>query len=236
MRRIHFFAALLAVSLLAGYIKLFFYGCHTAASAHNAEKQPVIVLDAGHGGTDGGAVSADGIIEREINLEITQRLALVMSFCAQRAVLTRTDSNSLASPDAATIKEEKRSDLSNRVTLVNSLSNATLISIHQNSLPGHPEVSGAQVFFNTAAPARFLAESVQQQLNCCHNAGNEKLSKQIDASVYLMKEVSCPAILVECGFLSNPTEARALCTENYQKQLALAITAGYLSYTNGGIT
>ena len=207
-----------------------------AVSAHKVENTPVIVLDAGHGGTDGGAVSEDGLIEREINMEITQRLALMMTFCAQRVVLTRTDSNSLASPDAATIKEEKRSDLANRVTLVNSLSNATLISIHQNSLPGHPKVSGAQVFFNNTASARHLAESVQRQLNGYHNAGNEKLSKQIDSSVYLMREAVCPAILVECGFLSNPTEARALCTEQYQKQLVLAIAAGYLSYTNEGIT
>ena len=158
------------------------------------------------------------------------------SSCGQRVTLTRTDSNSLASPGTVTIREEKRSDLHNRVNIVNSFHSATLISIHQNSLPGHPEVSGAQVFYNTVPRAKRLAEVVQNQLNVFHNVGNEKLSKQIDSGVYLMKEVSCPAILVECGFLSNPTEANALCTEKYQKQLVLAIAAGYVSYTNEGIT
>ena len=142
----------------AGIFTAQFYGKNDNA---HFDEDAVIVLDAGHGGTDGGAVSEDGLIEREINLEITQRLALMMTFCAQRVVLTRTDSNSLASPDAATIKEEKRSDLANRVTLVNSLSNTTLISIHQNYFP-EGKYRGAQVFYASTPESEVLAKTLQE--------------------------------------------------------------------------
>lgn len=198
--------------------------------------EPIVILDAGHGGADGGAVSADGIAESEINLAITKRLALLMIFCGQRVALTRVDDNDLSSPDAQSIKEQKRSDLKNRVAAINSAPNATLISIHQNSLAGHPEVHGAQVFYSTVTGSNLLADAVQLQLNLYHNSGNEKQAKRIDSSIYLMNEVHCPAILVECGFLSNRQEAHALCTPEYQKQIVLAIAAGYFSYTNEGIS
>ena len=231
-----YIVALAAVFFLAGAAAWWITTDAVPAVSHAKEVFPVIILDAGHGGTDGGAVSADGIVESRLNLEITKRLSLLMAFCGHESVLTRTDEGSLASPDTASVKEEKRSDLNYRVSFVNAYSDAVLISIHQNSLPGHPEVFGAQVFFNTAPTAGRLAEEIQEQLNAFHNAGNEKLSRKIDASIYLMKEVTHPAVLVECGFLSNPTEAKLLCTEEYQKQLVLAVAAGYLSYTNEGIT
>lgn len=193
---------------------------------------PILIIDAGHGGIDGGAVSADGIIEAEINLEISKRLALLMLFCGQRVALTRIDAQDLASPDALTTKERKASDLKNRVAAVNSAKNAYLISIHQNSIADHPEVHGAQVFYNAVGVGNLLAERVQQLLNQDCNSGNEKSARQIDSSIYLMSKVNCPAILVECGFLSNKKEAHALCTADCQKNLALAITAGYLSYTS----
>lgn len=193
---------------------------------------PILIIDAGHGGIDGGAVSADGIIEAEINLDISKRLALLMLFCGQRVALTRIDTQDLASPDTLTAKERKASDLKNRVAAVNSAENAVLISIHQNSIADHPEVHGAQVFYNPVGTGNFLAEQVQQRLNQNCNNGNEKSARQIDSSIYLMNKVTCPAILVECGFLSNKKEAHALCTADCQKNLALAITAGYLSYTS----
>ncbi len=195
----------------------------------------LVILDAGHGGADGGAVSADGAIEREINLEVAKRMAYLMVFCGQRIAMTRTDANGLASPDAKTIREQKKSDLNNRVETINSLPDGLLISIHQNSLPGHPEVYGAQVFYNEVPQSAVLAEVIQGQLNNTINAGNEKLARRIDDSIYLMKKVTCPAILVECGFLSNTREAHTLCTEDHQKRLALALTTGYLLYTSEGI-
>jgi len=227
-----YLAFLFVLSLVSTILVSF---CHPAVKAvfsPGEDTLAVVILDAGHGGMDGGAVSPDGIVEAEINLEITKRLALLMLFCGQRVALTRSDAQDLASPDALTTKERKVSDLKNRVSAVNSATNATLISIHQNSIADHPEVHGAQVFFNSVGTGNLLAEAVQQRLNQERNSGNEKLARQIDSSIYLMNKVNCPSILVECGFLSNRSEARALCTPECQKGLALAICAGYLSYTS----
>lgn len=207
-----------------------------AFSAQNTALQP-LVIDAGHGGADGGAVSADGrVAESAINLQIARRLALLFSFCGHPVILTRSDENDLSSPEAATIREQKVSDLKNRVETINGSSAAALISIHQNSLPGYPKVHGAQVFYNTVPNSERMAQSTQNALNQTINPGNEKVCKAIDPGIYLMKEVRCPAILVECGFLSNNSETSLLCTEAHQIKLSLAITAGYLQYTNEGIS
>ena len=104
-----------------------------------------------------------------------------------------------------------------------------LISIHQNSLPSSPRVHGAQVFYAVTEQSDMFAVSVQQALNKAININNEKQEKRIDPSIYLMKHVTCPAILVECGFLSNAQETERLQDANYQKRLAISIAAGFLS-------
>lgn len=191
---------------------------------------PCIIIDAGHGGMDGGASSADGTLESQLNLQIAQRLDALFLFSGQSAAMTRTDENDLSSPEADTIKERKVSDLKNRVQMVNSTPEATLISLHQNSLAGNGKVHGAQVFYNTVQPAAKIAESVQSTLNQVINTKNEKTCKAIDSSIYLLKEVQAPAILVECGFLSNAEETRLLSSAEYQKQLAVVIASGFLQY------
>ena len=199
-------------------------------SPQSSNVQPVLVLDAGHGGSDGGTVATDGTLESQINLQITRRLDGLLRFLGQTTKMTRTDEGDLSSPDASTIKEQKVSDLKNRVSMIKQTENATLISIHQNSLPGHTSVHGAQVFYNTVAPAEALAAAVQQTLNASINTGNEKRCKPIDSGIYLMKEVDVPAILIECGFLSNPEETLHLSNADYQKELAAVIAAGLLQY------
>lgn len=222
----------LAIGLAAVILFSLWHPAGKTAFSPGGTTVPVVIIDAGHGGIDGGAVSADGIVEAEINLEITKRLALLMLFCGQRVALTRADALDLASPNALTTKERKASDLQNRVAAVNSVDNAVLISIHQNSIADHPEVHGAQVFYNQKGTGNLLAERVQQRLNQACNRNNEKTACQIDSGIYLMNKVNCSAILVECGFLSNKAEAHALCTADRQKELVLAISAGYLSYTS----
>ena len=206
-----------------------------AAFAPQSE-QRLVVLDAGHGGADGGAVSPDGSVkESTVNLQIAQRLALLLMFCGEQVAMTRCDNGDLSSPEAATIREQKVSDLKNRVAFVNDSGAAVLISIHQNSLPQDPDVSGAQVFYNGIADASLLAAAVQDVLNQSIN-DRAKLSKAIDPSIYLMKEVRCPAILAECGFLSNSSDTQLLCSPSHQMKLSLAIAAGYLLYiSEGGI-
>ena len=128
-----------------------------------------------------------------------------------------------------TMRQRKSSDLKNRVKLVEETENAVLLSIHQNSLPSSPVTHGAQVFWNRREGAEALAGSVQEALNLAVNAGNDKHPRQIPDSIYLMKNITAPGVLVECGFLSNAPETGRLQDPAYQLRLAAAITAGYLN-------
>lgn len=189
-----------------------------------------IILDAGHGGADGGAVAADGTAESGINLAVALRLREVFALLGRETVMTRTDEGSLADADSETLRQQKVSDTKNRVALINSVANGQLISLHQNTLAGHPEVHGAQVFFGKVEGSSARAAAVQQTLNETVNVGNEKTAKPIGSDVYIMSHAQCPAILVECGFLSNEAEAARLMTEEYQTVLALSIAGGYLQH------
>ena len=204
------------------------------STAVNAQNQltlpatPVFVLDAGHGGADGGASSPSGVLESDINLAITLRMRDLFSLLGQPTVLTRADEKSLADDPSATIRQQKVSDTKNRVALVNSIENARLISIHQNALAGHPSVHGAQVFYNAVGDSSALAETMQQELNQTVNVGNEKGKKPISKDIYLMSHVICPGVLVECGFLSNAAESELLQTPSYQTMLAMTICCAAL--------
>ena len=194
----------------------------------------VVIVDAGHGGADGGAVSQDGVAESGVNLAIALRLGQVLTFCGHSVVLTRDGEDSLCDDPAASLRQQKVSDTQNRVALVNGCPDGRLISIHQNTLPGHPGVHGAQSFYNGQGDAEDMARCIQQTLNCVAN-DREKDAKRMDASIYLMKHASCPAVLVECGFLSNPEETARLRQPEYQLHLATAIAAGFGQYcTNEG--
>ena len=200
----------------------------SAQNLLNLSSTPVFVLDAGHGGADGGTSSASGVLESDINLAITLRMRDLFTLLGQPTVLTRRDENSLADDPSATIRQQKVSDTKNRVALVNSIENARLISIHQNALAGHPSVHGAQVFYNAVGDSSTLAETMQQELNQTVNVGNEKGKKPISKDIYLMSHVTCPAVLVECGFLSNTAESEILQTPSYQMLLAMTICCAAL--------
>ena len=226
--RRRYLAAAAAVLLLAGAAAVLRPGRPAAVNAAGAGCR-TIVLDAGHGGEDGGAVSPDGVVESDLNLAITRRLRDVLLFLGRDTVLTRTGGDAIYSPEAVTLREKKVSDLKNRVDLINSQPEAVLISIHQNSMPDHPSVHGAQVFYNGAASGPRLGETVQAALNGAVNAGHEKKAAQVPSSVYLMKEITAPGVLVECGFLSNAAETEQLKDPAYQTKLAAAIAAGVLN-------
>ena len=199
-----------------------------------ASGSPVVVIDAGHGGADGGAVSADGTIESSLNLQISLRLNDLLRLLGQQTEMTRREDISIHSEDADTLHEKKVSDLKNRVALVNGLDRAVLISIHQNKLPSSPKVHGAQAFYNHVDGSAAIAKSIQTSLNQSINRSNPKSEKKISPKIYLMKNVTAPAVLVECGFLSNPAETDQLKDGQYQLRLAAAIAAGYLNCDSSG--
>ena len=201
-----------------------------AISAFSAAEKPpeTVVIDPGHGGEDGGAVSPGGVQESHINLALSKRLRDLLCFAGIPTVMTREEDVTICDEGLGTIRARKTSDIRNRVAIVNGTENAVLLSIHQNSLPSSTVTHGAQVFWNTGEGAEALAGVVQDALNTAVNAGNEKLPRKIPATIYLMNHVTAPAILVECGFLSNSSETVKLQEPSYQLKLAAAIATGYL--------
>ena len=199
-------------------------------SSVGSREERVVIIDAGHGGEDGGAVAADGTKESGINLAIAEKLGELLPFLGIETVLTRTEDVSLHDESSETLRQKKVSDLKNRTAFVNGMENAVLLSIHQNSLPSDPRVRGAQAFYAKTEGSDTLAKALQSTLNEAINSSKPKSERAIYSGVYLMENVERPAVLVECGFLSNAEESKVLTTENHQKVLALAIAAGYLSW------
>ena len=224
--------------ILSGLFCCFFFGLaavlwngNAVPAFHVRDEVPVtVVIDPGHGGEDGGAVSPGGVAESQINLAVSLRVSSLLRFAGRRTLLTRSEDVTICDEGLDTMHQRKVSDLKNRVGLVEASEAAVLLSIHQNSLPSSPVTHGAQVFWNRQEGAEGLAETVQDALNEYINAGNEKHPKQIPATIYLMKNITSPGIIVECGFLSNPEETGRLQQPEYQRKLAAAIAAGYLRH------
>lgn len=192
-----------------------------------ADFSPTYIIDAGHGGEDGGAISVTGTSESHINLAIALKLEQLFALYGHCPVLTRTEDISIYDQGSETLHEKKVSDIYNRVALIESTPNAVLLSIHQNSYPDS-QYDGFQVFYAPTDSSQTLAEAVQTSLKTHLNPENSREVKEIYDTVYLLNHITCPAILVECGFLTNPEEAEKLETDSYQMQLAASILAGVL--------
>ena len=188
--------------------------------------QSILVIDAGHGGVDGGAVSPDGTIESGLNLAIAQRLEQTCKLLGVPCIMTRSDDRSLHSDTAQTIRQQKVSDLENRVSFINAVEQGYLVSIHQNSLPTSPSTRGAQCFYNKVQGAEELATAMQAVFNQTINTQRPKTQNQISDSIYLMKHITAPGVIVECGFLSNTEDTLKLATPSHQQRLALSMVAG----------
>ncbi|MBD5153804.1 MAG: N-acetylmuramoyl-L-alanine amidase [Oscillibacter sp.] len=189
----------------------------------------ILVIDPGHGGFDPGAVAADGTAESQINLAIGLQMEEIARLLGIETDMTRREDVSTESDPSAAIRQRKNSDLQNRVAQVNDISGGVLVSLHQNSLPQVPSVHGAQVFYSESAGSQELAEAVQAALNETIN-DRAKEVKAAGSGVYLLKKAELPAILVECGFLSNGEETALLNTQDYQTRLALTILASVLEH------
>lgn len=183
---------------------------------------PKIILDAGHGSPDGGAVGADGTEEKDINLAIVQRLCEILESRGYSVILTREGDSGLQDESAGTIREMKISDMHRRREIIEKSGADLFVSIHMNSF-GDPSVSGLHVFYDKAHPAgEEIAKRIQDKIGAVTGAKVHTV-KTADDSLFLMKNSPVPAILVECGFLSNPEEEQKLITEEYQSKIAWAI-------------
>ncbi|MDR1117197.1 MAG: N-acetylmuramoyl-L-alanine amidase [Oscillospiraceae bacterium] len=196
-----------------------------------AAKKYTLVIDAGHGGADGGAVSSGGIIESSINLEMSRKLNYMCQLFGIDTVMTRNSDISIHSPDASTLRQMKASDLKNRVGIVNSIENAFLISIHQNTF-GKSNYRGTHVFYSNEE-AMPLAALMQDNIRAHIAPENSRIPKRTESRIYLFKNITKPGILVECGFLTNPQDLELLQNSDYQKQFITVLTASYLSFVSG---
>lgn len=187
-----------------------------------------LVIDAGHGGFDGGAVGAGGVTEQGINLSIARHTEALAGFFGIPTVMTRTDEGALGYVDGRPIRENKVTDIRERERIANETENPVFLSIHLNKFE-QSQYHGAQVFYSKNNPrSKTLAESAQAALIAGVDPENKREAKQAGSTIYLMKKLDCPAVVIECGFLSNPAEAEKLQQEEYHKQLAICIISGYL--------
>lgn len=192
------------------------------------QRSRTLILDAGHGGEDGGAVSLTGVPESQINLAIVLKLRDILGLYGVDPVVLREEDVSLHDSEAGTLREKKRSDLKNRVAAVEAVEGGTLLSIHQNTYPGS-RYRGAHVFYAPTESSRSLAEHFQNSIKAALQPDNERAVKQIPDTVYIMNHITCPAVLIECGFLTNPEEEAMLRDEDYQRKLSAVIAAAWLT-------
>ena len=181
----------------------------------------VVVIDAGHGGRDPGAVSPRGTREDEINLKISKKLQTYLEKEGTKVIMTRTTNEALG--------KTKREDMNKRVQIIRNSGADIVVSIHLNMF-SQPQYYGAQTFYmKNSEEGKRLAKSIQDQLIRVLNRGNTRQIKASDQYL-ILKASSAPTVLVECGFLSNPEEERLLKTDEYQEKIAWAIYSGIVSY------
>ena len=191
---------------------------------------PTLVIDAGHGGIDGGAISEDGTKESDINLAIALRLDSIVRFCGRKTLMTRLDDV----PKTDILGYSEHEDLKSRADIANSAPNAVLVSIHQNYYPT-AQPKGAQVLYSAFGDSERLGRLMQSSLVGKLDPLNRRLAVPAPRELYLTANTRCPAVLVECGFMSNNFEVLKLRDASYQNALALVIAASYLEYIAGTI-
>lgn len=179
-----------------------------------------MVIDAGHGGIDGGATSYTGVLESQINLEIALKLNDLMHLLGIQTYMIRETDRSVYT-QGETISQKKISDLRERVRMVNNIDDCVLISIHQNHF-SDSRYNGAQVFYSATDGSRDLSSKLQENFKNTLNPGSKRQIKKAN-SIYLMQHINCPGALIECGFLSNPEEESLLRTPAYQQKLCSVI-------------
>lgn len=196
------------------------------------EREHLIIIDAGHGGEDGGTISCTGKPESAFNLEISKRFNDMCHLLGYATQMIRTEDISVYK-SGNTILQKKVSDLRERTRIVNDAEGKTiLISIHQNYF-SQPQYHGAQVFYGAGEESEELAKTVQSQIIDFLNPGSRRMAKRGEG-IYILEKTNCPSILLECGFLSNPEEEIKLGQPEYQKKIVSLLAATLVDYLGKG--
>ena len=226
-----FYIVIIAVIICLMLLVLFaVMKINVAADESTFSGSACIVIDAGHGGEDGGAESADGIAEKGINLAISQALRDYFELSGIKVLMTRDSDMPMGDQSLPTLRERTREDFKERLALFNKENVDCVISIHQNKFT-EPQYSGAQVFYSpNDEKSAALAEYIRKSITGLLQPDNQRQNKKADSGIYLLNNCTNPCVLVECGFLSNPEETARLADENYQKQIAFAIYTAVVEY------
>ena len=191
-----------------------------------------IIIDAGHGGIDGGTSASDGTVVKDLNLQISLKINEILKSMGIKTAMTRTDDASLNDQNASTIRQKKVSDIKNRLAIINETDDAVFVSIHQNHF-SQEKYSGAQVFYSKNNPqSQVLAEKIRFQLISVLQPENTREIKPSGSEIYLLHHAKVPAVMVECGFLSNYNETQLLKDEKYQRKLAFTVAMGIFDFLN----
>lgn len=206
--------------------------CNEAASitSNSAISQKTIIIDAGHGGMDGGSVGVDGTVEKEINLKIALKLEFILKAYGYNVIMTRKDDKSIHDSSANTVRQQKVSDIHNREKIILQNPDAIFVSIHQNHYP-NSSIHGTQVFYSkNNILSKELAQNIQSSIVKNIDSKNKRQIKKSGTEIYLLYHSKIPSVMVECGFISNYNDLNKLKDENYQKKLVLSIADGIVNY------
>ena len=200
------------------------------ADAGMPQSNITVVIDAGHGGEDGGTQSTQGLYEKTVNLEIAQMLDTLLQAGGISTVMTRTEDILLYDRHADYQGHKKMLDLATRRQIAEDTEDAIFVSIHMNAFP-ETKYRGLQVFYSPNAPlSQTLANQIQNNVQKHLQPENNRKIKKATSAIYLLNRLDCPAVLVECGFLSNPEEAALFETEEYRQQVAFMLFCSLMSY------
>lgn len=208
------------------------------SSADGVMTKPVlkqtVIIDAGHGGDDGGAIGIDGTVEKDINLDIALKLEKLLKFYGFDVIMTRTEDIMTCDDGLDSLRKRKVSDIHNRFDVLEKNPDAVFISIHQNKFEDNSQ-HGTQVFYSgNNDESKLLAESIQNSIVSVLQPDNSRVVKKSGSGIYLLYHAKLPAVLVECGFISNPAEVKKLNDEKYRMKIAFLIADGLIKYLMNG--
>ncbi len=217
--------SLVFILIGSGICALWEYLGESAAKPTVSDLRPVVILDPGHGGPDGGATALSSTPEKELNLSVALTVRDILTAAGVDVVMTRSEDVSLSDPDGGSRKGQ---DLRARKRIAESTPNAIFVSIHMNSFPIE-RYSGLQVYYSKNDPkSQTIAAAIQSSVSASLQRDNDRKIKAAGDNIYLLDELTCPAVLVECGFLSNQREAERLASPEYRHALALVIANSLL--------
>lgn len=222
------------VSIFAFFCSIFLISIITFVTS-NAQKQNLnhlVIIDPGHGGEDGGAIGHDGVVEKHINLKISLALRDMLELLGFETIMTRENDKAIYDESAINLRQKKRSDLRNRLSIINKNSgdDSIFLSIHQNKFPDE-KYFGSQIFFSKNNPlSENLATCIKDSITSSIQPENTREIKEATSKIFLLNNSKIPSVTLECGFISNLKESKNLINEIYQKKIALCAATGILDF------